>query len=1631
MARSAAELVELWVASGLVTLEEARRIVSSFSPTPETAAELAQLLVKGNHLTAFQVQVLLRGKGKSLILGNYEIKDELGKGGMGVVYKAVHRRMDRPVALKVLPAAVSKDPDLLQRFHREVKAAARLSHQNIVAAYDADEAKGTHYFVMECVEGSDLSSYVKKRGVLPVSLAVDLIMQAATGLQYAHEQGVTHRDIKPGNMLLDRNGLLKILDMGLARIEDEVGDQAQLTSTGAVMGTVDYMAPEQAVNTKDADARSDIYSLGISLYFLLTGKPAYEGTSLMARMLAHRDAQIPSLSAARQEVSAELNAVFQKMVAKKREDRYQTMAEVVAALVAIKSGTSVSPPSMTIGLSDESKLKNFLGNLAAAEDSYTETTTPPGNQGGISVVTGDDTRNTIPSGPTQLDHDGDSTPTLIAGEVSEITDPETLLPGIRSKKQKPKPKGISKSKRAASWTSPKLLISGLLGVLALILAFVFLRTEDDTHAPGPTVPPGPAVTNPGTSPPTDPTNSIGTATPAVAEWTNLFDGTNATGWQTLGPFQVKEGLLIANGGGENAISKDEYDNFELHAEWRIGSTGNGGIYYREEPSSTIQAGNEYQILDDAAYQERQPPNMQTGSLYGLIAPTEAASRPIGEWNTTRIVCYGSKVEHWLNGKQVVKYDTSDDSWKQQLAASTFGGKERIGLHPTGRILLQGHTGEVAFRSIRIRRLDAPPFRPAGERFALRIQGNPIKDYVELPPAIRFDDQQPGAVELWIERRQAKRGTVLMLVGERQLMYLQLHKDNRVQLVVVPHEQPESLSKAYHFTGGELPEGRVHLAASWNGKGGYRYYINGTGYGSGQEMLFQYKEFPTSTIGILGDGPQDPEPQFVDISQVRISSRDRFPGKFTPEEEFSVDADTLALYRFDEGSGTVLHDSSGHGYDGKIVGATWVPAAPRHDPAATSASTGGLLFDGIDDRVELPLLSLGEGPYTVEAIVRGGTQSESNGAILAVNDGKGLVMLALDPAGIPYLGRMRNDILESTFNTQTAGAASHRPTHLAGVWDGKAMQLYVDGQPAARGISGNYQPKGIYGEQTLLGAVLQGREEATNHINPFRGEIFSLRVSTVNRYQEAFRPPTRLAPDADTIALYDFSQGSGDVLKDISGNGNVGKIVGAKWVSAGSSGAGLLFSQPSDRVEVRGLPISGAAPFTVEAWATRHPSPENSGAYFPIAAFGPRLTLQFARGSMAWQFAANENGYVIAQAPSQWNQPGARSHIVGQWTGTELQLFVDGQRIVENRVTDIESVDDQNALVRRVLGDPLGELVEIGGLAIAGDSIGSNGGTIDSLRFSRGIRYQENFVPGRLTSDANTIALYDFSQGSGDVLKDVSGNGHDGKIIGATWVRGDGEPVAAVDPSPMFATKGLTKTEQLAIGHKSQKTASAAISSPFDVVARFLTHMARGVTPHGYVDAQVPFRQRADRFFALYQQIEPAYSRGNLRFWLGETAGQANHGSPFVSKTINPRLRLGVFANDKLLKIPSSISEWFQHLLVVEDRVQSSGVATLYGVSMDNLEELWVAEVPVIVHESINPDDPNLYLPKDVELSKSFRRVTDPEEIRQYHEYVKQFMPKVFPLDLPEYKASLPEFEESEAKAKESPVVPAIETGGPS
>jgi serine/threonine protein kinase len=345
------------VSSGVLSVDELKSIWSSLpaDQRPRDAEQFAKLLRERGKLSDYQAQVALQGKANALVFSKYILVTQLGAGASGQVFRAKHRQSGRDVAIKILAAEIAKDEKAVKRFYREVQATAKLAHPNIVRAVDAGEYNGQHHLVMEYVAGRDLSSFVKANGPLGVDDALKTILQAARGLEYAHGQGLIHRDVKPGNFLRDEtDGTVRLLDLGLVRFEDSgeaTGDG--LTGTQQVMGTIDYMSPEQVVDTRHADARCDIYSLGCTLYFLMTGKKLYDAKGVVERIMQHRIGAIPSLVAHRKEIPARLDALYQKMVAKQPADRYQTMTEVCDALERIIKGEPDPEPAAAEGLLDD------------------------------------------------------------------------------------------------------------------------------------------------------------------------------------------------------------------------------------------------------------------------------------------------------------------------------------------------------------------------------------------------------------------------------------------------------------------------------------------------------------------------------------------------------------------------------------------------------------------------------------------------------------------------------------------------------------------------------------------------------------------------------------------------------------------------------------------------------------------------------------------------------------------------------------------------------------------------------------------------------------------------------------------------------------------------------------------------------------------------------------------------------------------------------------------------------------------------------------------------------------------------------------------------------------------------------
>ncbi|MEN6556922.1 MAG: serine/threonine-protein kinase [Thermoguttaceae bacterium] len=458
MAKPNAEtFLDLIRRSGLVEKHQLAAAMSAMGASlkdPSLNADaLATRLVIAGLLTRWQADKLLEGRYKGFFLGKYKLLDHLGSGGMSNVYLAEHVLMQRRVAIKVLPKERVNDTSYLARFHREAQAAAALDHRNIVRAYDVDNDGTNHYLVMEYVEGHDLQHIVQENGPLDYAVAAEYIRQAAEGLAHAHEAGLIHRDVKPANMLIDPKNVVKLLDLGLARFAEESdADKTSLTIAFEenVLGTADYLAPEQALNSHTADARADIYGLGCSLYFLLTGHPPFPEGTLAQRLVKHQKQPPPSIYPERPDAPTDLVDICLKMMAKKPENRFPSAAKVAEVL-----GQWLANHGSPSGLSGSRSRSTAATPGSAAGSSHPHTLPPP-----LSAVRGGSSISTSQSS-------GVHHATSVGGSDSQVLD--------TGRQRLPKAVPLKETELDQSPSPWTFLFSMVVVAVAMALAIAFLR----------------------------------------------------------------------------------------------------------------------------------------------------------------------------------------------------------------------------------------------------------------------------------------------------------------------------------------------------------------------------------------------------------------------------------------------------------------------------------------------------------------------------------------------------------------------------------------------------------------------------------------------------------------------------------------------------------------------------------------------------------------------------------------------------------------------------------------------------------------------------------------------------------------------------------------------------------------------------------------------------------------------------------------------------------------------------------------------------------------------------------------------------------------------------------------------------
>ncbi|MBA4017129.1 MAG: hypothetical protein C0483_08155 [Pirellula sp.] len=1406
-------------ASGLMTPEDVRAFWNAIpaAERPKDADGFAQRLRAQKLLTEFQAKQLLEGKGASLVMGDYAVLAEIGAGGMGQVYKARHRRMERIVALKVMSSAAMKDEAAVKRFQREVRAAARLEHPNIVTAYDSGEAGSVKYLVMQFVDGGDLSDLVKKNGPLPIEKAVDYVLQAARGLAFAHAEGVIHRDIKPANLLLDKKGVVKILDMGLARIESS---DDGLTATEQVMGTVDYMSPEQAANTKGADGRADIYSLGCTLWYLLTGKKAYEADTMIARLMAHREAPLPSLVKTRDDAPWALEQVLHKMLAKRPQDRFQSMDEVVTALEPFSGGSSKTGMGSSIGMGTQTnaELAAFFQNVGPKTS-------------GPSTKTGGPKTEMEPKSATSAGID--ATAAFLKPEAD--TDPKSqLLAGTPLvNRAAPVSRDAKQSAPVRKKNPPvKLIAGGVLGVVLLVVAGVIIKVRDkdgnvvaELEVPnGATVevtPTDPAATAPASiaaAPTISPSKMLESREYVWAAPENLGLPVNTVRSQshpTLtadelclicvsqpegnfselvecvrpsidAPFGPPKRLTGATKEREPCLSADgltliyasEEDSFGKHDLWirrraSIADDWGKPLHLLQEVNSADEERSPRLTLDGLAlmFSSDRPGGMgkldiwiarrktPTGSFERAVnldprlnsPDDETEPMPLGDgqllFQRNDAAYYLSfKAASGISSALPVEDMRGNDGWLSPDARRWYFS----GMSPTSgrdiwmvRRVPTNSTVQPTVPSSFMSSRDASP--PPGD-YALLFDGS---SNVVVSDEVPYSTEA-CTIEAYVRPDVYAKNSVVCAISANARLGLDF-TDGKKWLL------NHDLDPNGHFALESMDQitlgHRVHIAGVYD-KSQFRLYVDG--------KVAQTR--PTS--GAVFQAARG-SPHFGDyfrglVDEVRFSNRVRYTADFTPPARHEADADTLALYHFDEGGGHELRDTSGNNRHGFVNGSKWVKAdgSPIPSPGGWTYGPVKPLFDGTS-------LAGWSGDTALVSIENG----------VLVNDGKRGVVMAP--------GEYRNFEVELDFRLAAVGNS------------GLGIFYPGDGDPAAAGLEvqllddagyPNVHPKQRCGSLYQVSSATTGQYRAWpewNHmvvralgdqIEVVLNDTSILKVSKAE-LQSSNPGHAGLKRESGKIALFPHT-GRSEYRNFRVREATLDAPVAAQSPPPPGDYA-LDFSKSLGGI-IPSLNVNLDEPFTIEVTATPLDRPNTPTANSPLVNLGWLQLKQYCQSqnsTFCWSCVSPDVNNVQTTMRAGDCVVGKPGRIAVVSTGKELRTFLDG-KLVATAKTDQPKRRDR-------LSSGIGRYAQMGDWR-------AFHGLMDEVRISKVARYDKDYTPqARLDADPNTLALYHFDEGSGSTIKDSSGNGYDATIPDAKWVRADGGPITA-SPANVVYLDDLTE-----------------------------------------------------------------------------------------------------------------------------------------------------------------------------------------------------------------------------------------------
>jgi hypothetical protein len=653
---------------------------------------------------------------RDLLAGSYRILEKID--GSGRLFKASDIRQRRIVALKVLPPSFARDPAERRAFAREIDAALRLKHPNIGAALAAFEDRGVPFVVTEYVEGSDLDRVVRHRGPLPLGQAIDILIQAARGLEAAHAQGIVHRDLKPSKLMLDTDGTVRVLGLGLARLVAAANPWDQEASPrrsdgGMDIAVVDYMAPERAEDSRRADVRADIYSLGCILYFLLTGREPFVGDTILERLTAHRDRPAPILRVLRPDAPTALEETYQKMLAKRPTGRPASMTEVISLLESSRAAVAAGPPS----------------KRAVPQDPPERTASGDGRRKGRSsaqiagrdapVFAQGDEADGLPIGPEfsleglGIDVHSQDAPVAAPGppikRAIELRSAESARPAPAH----------SSTPRWAGRPAILLGLAAIAALVATVVRFAFHSGERESASPAPPQSTGVAGA-PASGRDVDRETKSNPEVLPPPEWTSrtIFDGKTPRGWMLTNktPLPRKhvqpDGLNPRGTGSYLVVYEQKLGDFILEFDYKFTRGCNSGVFLRVgDLDNPVNTGIEVSLQDTAGTDFDDP-----GAIFGVVAPSVNAQKPAGEWNHATITAKGPVIAVSLNGADVARINL--DEWtvpgkRPDGTDHTFKGLAIASLPRTGYLGFQDLVGDCWFKNIKLKTRPSPADRSDG------------------------------------------------------------------------------------------------------------------------------------------------------------------------------------------------------------------------------------------------------------------------------------------------------------------------------------------------------------------------------------------------------------------------------------------------------------------------------------------------------------------------------------------------------------------------------------------------------------------------------------------------------------------------------------------------------------------------------------------------------------------------------------------------------------------------------------------------------------------------------------------------------------------------------------------------------